>query len=118
MCTSCNGNDCDKFYIGQTGRKFIDRFKEHLPKKNISSTKSNLAFHLINKSHNYTRFAENMKPVHFYGTGRYMDALKEFELYKATKFHQEQLLNAQLSCKSNIQYDAGLHKSKEDAKAH
>ncbi len=27
-------NDCDMHYIGQTSRKFIERFKEHIPNKN------------------------------------------------------------------------------------
>ena len=47
-------DDCDKFYIGQTERRFIDRYKEHLPKKDITSAKSNFALHLINENHNYT----------------------------------------------------------------
>lgn len=27
--------DCYKFYVGQTERRFIDRYKEHIPKSDI-----------------------------------------------------------------------------------
>ena len=40
-------DDCDKFYIGQTGRPSAERFKEHLPKSDISKTRSSYAQHLM-----------------------------------------------------------------------
>ena len=52
-------DDCDKFYIGQTGRGFKDRYIEHLPKKNVNNIKSSYAQHLMEYNHNYTSF------VHF-----------------------------------------------------
>ena len=58
-------SECDKFYIGQTERKFIEKFKEHLPKKNPQTTSSNYALHLINENHNYTGIKENMEPVSY-----------------------------------------------------
>lgn len=51
-------DDRDKFYIGQTGRRFQYRFKEHLP-KDVRKTKSNYAQHLIVCNHNYTNFLKN-----------------------------------------------------------
>ena len=30
-------DDCDMFYIGQTGRAFKERFQEHLPKSNLNT---------------------------------------------------------------------------------
>ena len=48
---SCD--DCECFYIGQTGRGFQKRFIEHTPKHNLkgqttlSNIKSNYARHLI-----------------------------------------------------------------------
>ena len=50
-------NKCDIYYIGQTGRKFIDRFSEHL--RNIKNFKafikdnSEIATHFNIKYHNY-----------------------------------------------------------------
>ena len=62
----------------------------------------------INENHNYTGFAENMVPMHVTNKGRLMDALEEFEIYKASKIHKERLLNDQLSFRSNTLYDTVL----------
>ena len=80
--------ECDKFYIGQTGRKFIERFKEHLPKKKPQTTSSNYALHLINENHNYTGFKENMEPIHVCNKGHFLNALEEFEIYKVSKVNK------------------------------
>lgn len=45
----CNVTICDKFYIRQTRRRFIDGFKEHIQKKSIRSARPNFALHLIMK---------------------------------------------------------------------
>ena len=48
---SCN--DCNSFYIGQTGRGFLKRIKEHTPKRHLNNLtllnniKPNFARHLI-----------------------------------------------------------------------
>ena len=52
-------DDCDKHYIGQTGRGFFERYKEHLPRSNSNITKSTYAKHLISSNHNYTNFTTN-----------------------------------------------------------
>ena len=57
-----NCDDCEQYYIGQTGRTFYERFTEHKPKHN---TKSTYALHLIDKNHNYTSFETNLQPLHF-----------------------------------------------------
>lgn len=104
-------NDCDKFYIGQTGRKFKTRFKEHIPPKNITPNtkiKSNFCLHLIDNNHNYTSLEENMKPIHICTKGRYMNAREEYEIYRAFKYNQENILNEQLDFKSNQLYDTAI----------
>jgi hypothetical protein len=108
---SCS--DCDGFYVGQTGRGFLSRFKEHKPPtfyRNFDAIKSNFAKHLVNENHSYNDFRTNLKPLHFCSKGRYMNTLEEFEIYKAfrdnsTKPH---VLNDQLLFKSNVLYDTAL----------
>jgi hypothetical protein len=102
--------DCDKFYIGQTGRRFEDRFKEHLPRRNILHNKSTYAQHLIDCGHNYGSFSDSLEPLHFCGKGRYMDALEEYEIYKAANLHKERLLNDMISFKSNALFDTVLRR--------
>ena len=82
-------DDCDRFYIGQTGRPFIKRFREHTPQSHfnrgdfsIDNIKSNFTRHLISCNHSYTNFNNNFIPLHYCAKGRYMDALEEFEIYR------------------------------------
>ena len=82
-------DDCDCYYVGQTGRPFIKRFKEHTPHKSISKNigsldniKSNYARHLIDNNHSYKCFDTNFIPLHFCDKGLRMNALEEFEIYR------------------------------------
>jgi hypothetical protein len=109
-------DDCDKFYIGQTGRGFKDRYIEHLPKKNIKNIKSSYAQHLIEYNHNYTSFAQNLKPLHYCKKGRFMDAMEEFIIYKASKLQHNELLNDMLSFKSNVFYDTIIRTQQEESR--
>ena len=108
-------NDCDSLYIGQTGRSFIKRFKEHLPKKDFSKTMSSYARHLMDRNHNYTDFTTNFQPLHICKKGRYMSAVEEFEIYKAfkNKNTKEVLLNEQLNFQSNSLYDTAIRLQNE-----
>ena len=109
-------DDCNSFYIGQTGRAFKKRFQEHLPKNDIHNIKSNFARHLVNNNHNYTDFDTNFKPLHICKKGRYMDTLEEFEISKAFKQSKKTnnsqddgfILNDQLNFKSNPLYDTAI----------
>ena len=103
-------SDCCCFYIGQTGRAFKKRFREHLPKKDPSRITSNYARHLVDNNHNYTDFASNFQPLHICKKGRYMSAVEEFEIYKAFKDTntKEILLNEQLQFQSNSLYDTAI----------
>ena len=73
-------DDCDMFYIGQTGRAFKERFKEHLPKSNLNTVRSNYAKHLMAFNHNYTDFDNNFIPLYVCSKGRYMNAVEELSL--------------------------------------
>ena len=101
-------DDCDRFYIGQTGRGFEIRFKEHLPKKNNINTKSNYAQHLIDYDHKYTSFSDNLKPLHYCKKGQYMDVMEEYEIYKAHKDKHKHLLNDIIPLKHNVLFETVL----------
>ena len=107
---------CNSFYIGQTGRKCLDRYKEHLPRGNIRNVKSNFAMHIIDHNHAYSNFRNNFKPLHFCKKGKLMDALEEFEIYRASTTHNDQLLNEKLSFKSNELYDTAIRMLKQHDK--
>ena len=70
-------DDCDAFYIGQTGRGFLKRFTEHRPPTYFHSLdyiRSKFAKHLIIENHNYTNFKTNLIPLHICKKGRHMNA--------------------------------------------
>lgn len=43
-------DDCDTVYVGQTGRDFIERYKEHLPMSNNNNVKSTYGRHLLQQT--------------------------------------------------------------------
>lgn len=47
-----NCNDCDAVYVGQTGRKLVDRVKEHRYAIDKDYMKSNVADHVNSTKHN------------------------------------------------------------------
>ena len=49
-----------------------------------------------------------MEPIHICNKGHLFNALEEFEIYRDSKIHKEQLLNDQLIFKSNTLYDTAL----------
>lgn len=57
--------NCDKCYNGETGRPFIKRFKEHLPKKS-QVQKSNFVDHLVNSNNKYMGLANNLKSIYIW----------------------------------------------------
>ena len=53
-------DDCDSLYIGQTGREFKTRYKEHMRALTHPDRESKFADHLIEFDHSYTGMEENM----------------------------------------------------------
>ena len=82
----------------------MDSYKERLPKGDIRNIKSNFALHVINHNHNYSSFQNSFKPLHFCKKSKLMDALEEFEIYRASKTQGDQFLNEKLPFKSNKLY--------------
>ena len=100
-------NDYDSIYIGQTGRSFSKRFAEHIPGPNQKVLKSNYAKHLLTSKHTGTILHENLTPLHFCNKSNLMDALEEFEIYKAFSKNENMLIE-QLKFKSDILYDTAI----------
>ncbi len=74
--------DCPSVYIGQTGRSFQTRFKEHWPNRKINKQKSTFAQHLIDSNHNVEPIEDSLEVLHVCRKGRKLDSLEEFEIYK------------------------------------
>ena len=59
MCSNCN-----KFYIGQTGRSFTTRYNEHIKAINHPYLKSNFTEHVLSTGHKYRNIQTNLKILH------------------------------------------------------
>lgn len=100
-----NCSDCNSFYIGQTGRSFRSRFKEHiqaLRSKNSTTIKSNFAEHLLNENHNYKGIEENLEIIEYLNKGGTMNSKEEFHIYSAYLENKDNLLNIQIPLKNPI----------------
>ena len=98
-------SECDKFYIGQTGRSFKLRFNEHiqaLKSNNKTSMKSNFAEHLLDKNHSYISLTSNMKILKVLNKGNLLDSTEEYYIYKENKLNSSKLLNNQLYTRNPI----------------
>lgn len=99
-----NCSDCSNYYIGQTGRSFRTRFKEHiqaLKSQNLTSQKSNFAEHLLNSGHNYKNINENLKILDLEIKGNKMDSKEELFIYLHSKEDKDNILNNQQIDKEN-----------------
>jgi hypothetical protein len=95
QCSKCNIS-----YIGQTGRTFLTRFKEHtnLRKKEVGDEglSSSFANHLLNTGHDCT--ISNLSVLHVEQKGRKLDTLEILEIARANKVGKA-LCNEQLEFK-------------------
>lgn len=92
---SCN--DCNSVYIGQTGRSFLTRGKEHLKQfekyKNtdIVTTNSSLANHLLVNKHTAT--LDNLNSLHLCTKSSKLNYLEILEIYKIINEQNFTILN-------------------------
>ena len=101
-------NDCDMVYIGQTGRAFRQRFKEHLPKNNLKASKSKYAEHLMVHNYNYTDFDINCKPLHLCNKGRYMNAAEAVSYTHLDVYKRQVQLTGQ-DCSEGLKDSSAVH---------
>jgi TPP-dependent indolepyruvate ferredoxin oxidoreductase alpha subunit len=57
-------NECPLKYIGQTGRTFRDRYKEHINAIRFNKPHSKFALHILNTGHSYNTIEETLKVLH------------------------------------------------------
>jgi hypothetical protein len=78
-CTTCN-----KRYIGQTGRPFRTRFKEHERDFKHNTYKSNFARHLAEEQHPFPPINECMEILHHVKKGPMLNTIERFFIYRET----------------------------------
>jgi hypothetical protein len=90
---------CDKKYIGQTGRPFHVRFREHQHDYSYMCKKSKFAQHLLDEGHKFGPMESIMDVIQYAKKGRMMDALERFHIYALT--HRGTQINDKLTIQKN-----------------
>ena len=76
-------NNCNKFYIGRTNRKFNTRFKEHRKDFRYAEDKSKFSEHVLKEGHEMKQTEETMSIKDLENNHRKINTLKEIEILKA-----------------------------------
>jgi hypothetical protein len=80
---TCGG--CQKKYVGQTGRNFRTRYKEHIHSIKSNNSNSKYAQHILETQHSYGPMKDTMKVLHLNRKGQLMNTWERFHIYKLTK---------------------------------
>ena len=74
--------DCDKAYVGQTGRSFSKRYDEHRRAfHNNNSHNSNFARHLLENSHSFGPISNIMQVLHHQDKGAHLNTMENFYIH-------------------------------------
>ncbi|PNF35966.1 hypothetical protein B7P43_G03548 [Cryptotermes secundus] len=95
--------DCDLKYVGQTGRNFRKRYKEHIREIKTNGQKSKFAQHILDTTHNYHTIDKAMEILHIEKKGKMLNTLESFHIYELTK--QNLQMNEALTDSYNPIYD-------------
>lgn len=96
-------NDCDRQYIGQTGRNFVIRYREHTT--GVSASKSVFGQHLLQNNHSEGPIQDNLKVLHNAPKGSLLNALEQIEIFSHQKRQPLALLNEQLDFREKHFFD-------------
>jgi hypothetical protein len=99
--------ECPKYYIGQTGRAFSRRYKEHIQSiksNNRTSQKSIFADHILASNHSYNKLENGLKILEFEKKGTKLDSKEELHIYLNSK-KDNNILNKMMIQKENPIYE-------------
>lgn len=87
--------DCDAVYVGQTGRTFEIRYKEHLRSFRLNKNDSTFSNHILESNHTFPNL-ENINILHTHEKSRKLNLLESIEIYKSNIIQDNHLLNDQV----------------------
>ena len=77
--------DCPMEYIGQTGRKFNTRYKEHIHDIRHNNSNTGYSEHILNTGHTYGTIENTMEIITTNKKGHYLNTLENYHIYRTTK---------------------------------
>ena len=90
---------CRMKYIGQTGRPFQIKFREHYNGYKYANNRSKFAQHVIDEGHSFGPMDNVMDIVHIAKKGKMLDTLKIFYIYRETQ--NKNKINDKLTVQTN-----------------
>jgi hypothetical protein len=94
--------DCNKAYIGQTRRSFIERFNEHKNAFKTNSHMSNYAKHILKQSYSLGPIHNTMQILQYHSKGTHLNGTT----YIYAEFSKNSHLNDEHSISPNKIFDA------------
>jgi hypothetical protein len=73
--------DCPREYIGQTGRRFSTRYKEHIHDIRHNSSSTRYSEHILNTGHTYGTMENTMDVIETNKKGQYLNTLENYHIY-------------------------------------
>jgi hypothetical protein len=77
--------DCPLKYIGQTGRTFKTRYKEHIQAIRNNNSNSGYSRHILNTGHTYGSVIDTIKVLKTQRKGKHLNTLERYYIYKMRK---------------------------------
>ncbi|KAJ4425754.1 hypothetical protein ANN_27377 [Periplaneta americana] len=91
-----------------TGRSFQTRYKEHITAITKLQNTSTYAEHITNANHTYRDINTDMEILHIQPKSQKLNTLEQYEIYRHTKTHPNDILNTQLNFKTHTLFDSTL----------
>jgi len=74
--------DCNKAYIGQTGRNFYTRYNEHKRAFRYNTLQSKFAIHLTEQGQTFGNIENTMEVLQFHKKGTHLNTIERFYIHK------------------------------------
>jgi hypothetical protein len=78
-------SSCQMKYVGQTGRNFRVRYREHIHAIRSNKTTSKYAQHILETGHAYNTLENTLNILQFEKKSQKMNSLEQYYIYKLTK---------------------------------
>jgi hypothetical protein len=72
---------CPMKYIGQTGRPFNIRYKEHIRDIKNNSSNSRYSNHILNTGHSYGNITDTMEIMKIERKGKHLNTFERYHIY-------------------------------------
>jgi hypothetical protein len=76
--------NCNKAYVGQTGRNFRTRYKEHRRAFQYNTHQSKFAVHLQDHGHSFGTIENVMEVLKIQGKGTHLNTVEKYYIHRET----------------------------------